>query len=126
MESNVRGIYRYKLNGKIVYIGKAQDIRARIYQHTRELEFYDLYEVEYLPIPNLWVNSLEYNYIIEQYLINKYKPPINVVVSKQYEKRLTKQQIENVVSIIKYKRWIKYDEPIVYREPYIKRIEKTA
>lgn len=73
-------VYKYVLDNEIVYIGKNDtDLHSRIYQHTLEEKFQ--------PVKNAQIyfieleNSVE-SRIMEELLINKYKPALNVV-SKQ-------------------------------------------
>ena len=73
-------VYKYVLDDEIVYIGKNDtDLHSRIYQHTLEDKFQPVKDAQiyYIELQN----SVE-SRVMEELLINKYKPVLNIV-SKQ-------------------------------------------
>ena len=70
------GIYFLFLEGRLVYIGETDSIHPRLIQHSRNKEF-DGYTVM-LEVPPLYRTE------IENYLIHKFKPPLNVKYEPVY------------------------------------------
>lgn len=71
-------VYKYLLDNQILYIGKVDsDLRRRVEKHTKEEKFkpyLDHAEIFCIPLANPTETTF-----LELYLINKYKPILNVV-----------------------------------------------
>lgn len=91
-------VYKYVFDDEIVYVGKNDtDLHSRIYQHTLEEKFQPVKEAQIYFIE--LQNSIE-SRLMEELLINKYKPLLNVACK------------QNGVSIsIEEPIWKKYDPP---------------
>ena len=69
-------VYKYVFDDEIVYIGKNDtDLHSRIYQHTLEEKFQPIKEAQIYFVE--LQNSVE-SRVMEELLINKYKPILNV------------------------------------------------
>lgn len=91
-------IYKYVYNGEVIYIGKTNSsLKNRINSHSKEAKFkkYNTAQVYCFQCKN----RIETD-IYEKYLINKYKPILNVA-----DKLPQKLDI-----IISEKEWVKYEE----------------
>lgn len=81
----MKGLYKYEYNGEIIYIGKSDSsIEKRILDHEREIKFQP-YLSKATIYYSLCKNAAETT-ILETYLIDKYKPILNV--SMKYDDRL--------------------------------------
>ena len=79
------GVYKYVHNGEIIYIGKSDSsIESRISGHSRESKFKPF--LKKCEIYYAWLPNPAYTMIFETFLINKYKPHLNV--SMKYDKIL--------------------------------------
>lgn len=78
-EDKVIGVYKYVYNDEIIYVGKSDtDISLRIHAHTFEEKF-----LPYLSDCKIYYalcKNPAHTTILETYLINKYKPILNVAM----------------------------------------------
>ena len=89
-------IYKYVQKNKIIYIGKTNNLKRRLYEHSKDNKFQNLknFEIYYFNCNNeLEMNSFEY------FLITKYHPKLN-------------QTFKNIKStiLLKEPEWILYKE----------------
>ena len=111
----MRGLYKYEYKGEIIYIGKSDNsIDKRISDHEHESKFKP-YLAESKIYYSLCKNAAETT-ILETYLIDKYKPILNV--SMKYNDKLNFE--------IPEPNWLKYTPEIIIRESKTKNIvERT-
>lgn len=70
-------VYKYVSENKIIYVGKVDsDLKRRVEEHAKETKFLPYLENAEIYCMRL-ANSTETT-ILELYLINKYKPVLNV------------------------------------------------
>ena len=98
-------VYRYWLNGEVVYVGQTGDLDKRIKQHSKETRFYGITEVDYYELkPNQ--NKVDH----EAYWINYHKPILNI----------QRPSLANVMKRKPRVKWKKYEKTITYDEPLIR------
>lgn len=77
-------VYKYVYNNEVVYVGKSDhSLKNRLNSHKKEDKF-----KPYLSKSDIyyaWVKNPAMTIILETYLINKYKPKLNVSMKYDYE-----------------------------------------
>lgn len=92
-------VYRYQWKNRIIYIGKADvSLQRRIEEHSREEKFLSFLEEVNISCIQL-ANATETTFM-ELYLINKYKPFLNVVAKYEGMTNIFVQEPE----------WIPYEQ----------------
>lgn len=77
-------VYKYVYNNNIIYVGKSDNsLRDRLNCHKKETKFQPYLSKS--KIYYAWLANPAMTTILETYLINKYKPKLNVVMKYDYE-----------------------------------------
>lgn len=79
----IKGVYVFTdaITGKVLYAGKAKDLRKRLYSYTKATYGTACEKWQEITKKHYGVSLLAYkcddNYLLEDYLIKKYNPPFN-------------------------------------------------
>lgn len=122
-------IYKYEVNGEIIYIGKTQDIVQRVKTHSH-CNGDDEKFLPYIDKAEIFVHKCESKRImesLEKLLINYYKPILNVVdvlpEKATYDVTITDWKLYNENDFIK----VQQKESVITSRKYLNRedIEKS-
>lgn len=92
-------IYRYLLNDETVYVGQTRDLDKRIQQHSKEIQFFGLTQIQFKGCLTKELDD------VEAYFIDLYKPILN-----QRHPTIKNENIEKIINNLFD--WEDYKKPI--------------